>query len=260
MRSRRGSELSRGRRKTRTVLPTAERAFRDHRRDPGGDTRSSSRWSRSASPGLSWWASRGTSGREREDRRNRHTRPPRTPRPARPFGPRRLRRCTRQGHCPSLSLLDGPKPQRPLMPCRNRSCSPGVICSQRSAMRRRIREREPPPWRPNPPKRIRESARIPTACQKGICCQPKSGGGSQFHSSYTTSPPIAIKSSIPRIASGAIQINFFSFGLMFLPSFDGNDEGFVALSNSQRYTPVDPPFWSSVVALPLALLARKPAS
>ena len=51
-----------------------------------------------------------------------------------------------QHHCPWLSLVGGPKPQRPRMPCRNRSRSSGVMCSQRSAMRRRKLERRKP-WR-----------------------------------------------------------------------------------------------------------------
>ena len=51
---------------------------------------------------------------------------------------------------------------------------------------------------PNPPKRIRHSARSPSACQKVIWRQPKSGGSSQFHSSRTTSPPMAINSSNPQ--------------------------------------------------------------
>jgi len=44
-------------------------------------------------------------------------------------------------HCPLLSPVDGPKPQCPREPCRNRSRSSGVMCSQRSAMRRRKLER-----------------------------------------------------------------------------------------------------------------------
>ena len=51
------------------------------------------------------------------------------------------------------------------------------------------------PCRPNPPKRIRHSARSPSACQKVIWRQPKSGGSSQFHRCSTTSPPMAINSS-----------------------------------------------------------------
>jgi hypothetical protein len=58
-----------------------------------------------------------------------------------------------------------PKPQRPRMPCRNFSRSSGVMWFHRSAMRPRNLERCIP--RPLiPPKRIRHSARIPTACQK----------------------------------------------------------------------------------------------
>ena len=108
-----------------------------------------------------------------------------------------------QIHCPWLSLVDGPKPQRPRMPCRNRSRSSGVMCCQRSAMRRRKLERWKP-WRPNPPKRIRHSARIPSACQKVIWRQPKSDGSSQFQSCSTISPPMAINTKIPTIASGAM--------------------------------------------------------
>ena len=64
---------------------------------------------------------------------------------------------------------------------------PASCCSQRSAMRRRYdAEERCEPWRPNPPKRIRHSARSPSACQKVIWRQPKSGGSSQFHSSRTT--------------------------------------------------------------------------
>src|SRR2546430_12622294 len=49
---------------------------------------------------------------------------------------------------------------------------------------------------------------------KVIWRQPKSGGSSQFHSCSTTSPPMAINSRIPRIASGPMKINLFNFGLM----------------------------------------------
>src|SRR6266536_4317213 len=120
-------------------------------------------------------------------------------------------------HCPLLSSADGPKPKRSRMRCRNRSRSSGVMCSQRSSMRRRISER-PEPCNPSPPKRIRHSARSPSACQKVIWRQPKSGGSSQFHSCSTTSPPMAINNSIPRIASGAMKITLFHLLVMFTPS------------------------------------------
>src|SRR3989454_6821594 len=88
------------------------------------------------------------------------------------------------------------------------------MCSQRSSMRRRKLER-PEPCNPSPPKRMRHSARIPSACQKVIWRQPKSGGSNQFHRCSTSSPPMAINSSIPRIASGAMKISLFNLGLMF---------------------------------------------
>src|ERR1035437_5033857 len=65
---------------------------------------------------------------------------------------------------------------------------------------------------------MRHSTRSPSACQKVTWRQPKSGGSSQFHRCSTISPPIKINSSIPTIASGAIKISFFTFGLMFSPS------------------------------------------
>src|SRR5260370_41452049 len=126
---------------------------------------------------------------------------------------------------PLLSPADGPKPQRSRMRCRNRSRSSGGMFAQRSAMRsamrssmrRRTLER-PEPCHPNPPKRIRHSSRSPSACQKAIGRQPKSGGSSQFHRCSTISPPMVIKSSIPRIASGPMKINLFNLGLIFSPS------------------------------------------
>src|SRR5579862_6323603 len=53
------------------------------------------------------------------------------------------------------------------------------------------------------------------ACQKVIWRQPKMDGSSQFHSCSTTSPPMAINSSIARIANGARKIHFL---LMFSSS------------------------------------------
>src|SRR5439155_16442857 len=128
-------------------------------------------------------------------------------------------------HYPLLSLVDAPRPQRPRIPCRNRSRSSGVMCSMRSsmrasmrsAMRRRIPEPEKP-RRPNPPKRIRHSARSASACQKVISRQPKSGGSSQFHSNITISPPRKVKSASPRTASGAMKSNRLLLDLMFSPS------------------------------------------
>src|SRR6266516_4059911 len=106
------------------------------------------------------------------------------------------------------------------MPCRNRSRSSGVMCSMRSSMRSAMRRRIPgpeKPRRPNPPKRIRHSARSASACQKVICRQPKSGS-SQFHSNITISPPRKVKSASPRTASGAMKSNCFFFDLMFSSS------------------------------------------
>ena len=104
------------------------------------------------------------------------------------------------------SPADGPKPQRPPHLCRARSRSSGVMRSHRSAMRRRKLGRGPrKPWLP---KSIRHSARIPTACQKVSCRQPKSDGSSQFHKCITISPPTKIKSAMPTIAAGTIQNNF----------------------------------------------------
>src|SRR5580704_6358602 len=60
---------------------------------------------------------------------------------------------------------------------------------------------------------------MPTACQKVTCRNPKSGGSSQFHSSFTTSPPTATASAtsaaIPTIANGAMKISFHIF-LVFM--------------------------------------------
>src|SRR5258708_6039108 len=72
------------------------------------------------------------------------------------------------------------------------------------------------PWPLHPPKRMRHSARSPSACQKVSWRQPKSGGSSQFHSCSTSSPPRKINSTIARIASGARKIHFF---LMLYSSF-----------------------------------------
>src|SRR5262245_15783969 len=108
------------------------------------------------------------------------------------------------------------------MPCRNRSRSSVVMRSQRAAMRLPMRRRaveRPELLNPKPPKRMRQSTRSPSACQKVISGRPKSAGSSQFHSCRTTSPPIKTNSTIPSIASGAIQINFFIFGLIFSPSW-----------------------------------------
>src|SRR5258706_5393320 len=103
------------------------------------------------------------------------------------------------------------------MPCRNRSRSSGVMCCQRSAIRRRKFERWKP-WRPSPPNRIRHSNRIPSACQKVIRRQPKSVGSSQFQSCCTISVPMAIRANIPSIANGAMKIIFFHLSLIFSPS------------------------------------------
>src|SRR5271169_1215235 len=103
------------------------------------------------------------------------------------------------------------------MPWRNFSRSSGVMRPQRSPMRRPEYERCHP--RPlTPPKRIRHSASIATACQKVSRRQPKSGGSSQFHRLITSQPPMAIKSAIPMIAAGIMKISFLNFGLMFSPS------------------------------------------
>ena len=67
---------------------------------------------------------------------------------------------------------------------------------------------------PTPPNRIRQSTRIPSASQNVIWRQPNSEGSSQFHSCSTIPPPMAIKASTPKIASGATTINRF---LMFGP-------------------------------------------
>src|SRR5574338_1020649 len=99
---------------------------------------------------------------------------------------------------------------------RNRSRSSGVRLSQRSSIRRRMREQDPP--RPKPPKRIRQSTRRPSACQKVTCGAPASGGSSQFHSSITIPPPAKAKKSIPRIASGAIS-SILSPRVIVRPSF-----------------------------------------
>src|ERR1035437_3679258 len=90
------------------------------------------------------------------------------------------------------------------MRCRNRSRSSGGMCLEGEK-----------PWPPNPPKRIRHSARIPRPCQKVIWRQPKIGGSNQFHSCITISPPRAINRKSARIASGARKIHFF---LIFSPS------------------------------------------
>src|SRR5437762_499192 len=45
---------------------------------------------------------------------------------------------------------------------------------------------------------------------------PNNIGNSQFHRCITSPPPIAMKTAIPMIASGATQISFF---LMLCPSF-----------------------------------------
>src|SRR5271157_2806369 len=100
------------------------------------------------------------------------------------------------------------------MPWRNFSRSSGVMLPQRPPMRRPERGRCHP--RPlTPPKRIRHSTSIPSACQKVIMRQPKSPGNSQFHRLITTQPPKAINSAIPMIAAGIMKIIFF---FMFVPS------------------------------------------
>ncbi len=48
------------------------------------------------------------------------------------------------------------------------------------------------------------------ACQKVMSGNPNNVGANQFHKSITTSPPIAVKIAIPRIASGAIIISLVS--------------------------------------------------
>src|SRR5579863_4361588 len=66
------------------------------------------------------------------------------------------------------------------MPWRNFSRSSGVICFQRSCMRRR--QCVEWPGRPrNPPSRIRLSTSTPSACQKVMARNPNRAGISQFH-------------------------------------------------------------------------------
>src|ERR1039457_1922711 len=65
---------------------------------------------------------------------------------------------------------------------------------------------------------MRHSTRSPSPCEKVIWRERSSGDSSQFHRCSTISPPIKTNSSIPTIASGAIQISFFTFGLMFSSS------------------------------------------
>ncbi len=113
------------------------------------------------------------------------------------------------------SLVAGPAPKASRIPCRNRSRSSGVMWPWRSAMRRRKLEC-PRPWSPSPPKRMRQSASSPTACQNVISRQPNSDGNNQFHSNRTTSPPTKINNAIARIASG---INSSFFFLIFCSSF-----------------------------------------
>src|SRR5882724_6670991 len=101
----------------------------------------------------------------------------------------------------------GAEPQRDWQAWRHFSRSSGVIPSQRSRILRRKPERLPPRWL-MPPKRIRQRANRPIACQKVIAFQPNSDGSSQFQRCITASPPIQIKAGIATIARGAIQINF----------------------------------------------------
>src|SRR5437870_5684651 len=68
------------------------------------------------------------------------------------------------------------------------------------------------------PNRIRHSTRSPSASQKLTWRKPKRGGNSQFHRCSTTSPPMKINSSIPKIASGAMKSSLFTLGLMFSSS------------------------------------------
>src|SRR5437764_1495772 len=62
---------------------------------------------------------------------------------------------------------------------------------------------------------MRHNTSSPSACQKVMSGQPKSGGSSQIHRANTTAPPMALNTNIPTSASGAIQISLF---LMFSPS------------------------------------------
>src|SRR5882724_1014695 len=109
----------------------------------------------------------------------------------------------------------GAEPQRDWQAWRHFSRSSGVIPSQRSRILRRKPERLPPRWL-MPPKRIRQRASRPIACQKVIALQPNSDGSSQFHKCITTSPPIQIKAGMATIASGAIQNNFFLFFMLYM--------------------------------------------
>src|SRR5947209_11984628 len=59
------------------------------------------------------------------------------------------------------------------------------------------------------PKRIRDSASTPSACQNVSAGQPNSAGNSQFQSSFTTSPPMTINATIPTSASGANKYQCF---------------------------------------------------
>src|SRR5437867_2457080 len=91
------------------------------------------------------------------------------------------------------------------------------MASHRSMMRRRVYG-PAEPWSPSPPKRIRHSASIPSACQKEIGLNPKSGGSNQFHSHLTSWPPRKTNSTIPTIASGAIISNRLPLFMLMLGS------------------------------------------
>ena len=90
-------------------------------------------------------------------------------------------------------------PIRPRQLCRRLSRSSGVMFIQRSDIRS-LDLREcllPPPPRPKPPNRIRQSTSSPSACQKVTCRNPNSAGASQFHNDITIQPPIVMKDGKP---------------------------------------------------------------
>src|SRR5262249_12391560 len=121
--------------------------------------------------------------------------------------------CLHWIHSALFSFAPGSKPERSRTRCRKRSRCSGVIFCQRSAKRSAIRSVMrsttrprsigcPPPCIPNPPKRIRHRASSASACQKLSSGNPKSGGASQFHSNFTTSPPTKMNAAKPTSTSG----------------------------------------------------------
>src|SRR5215813_2341962 len=121
--------------------------------------------------------------------------------------------CFHRIHSALFSFAPGSKPERSRTRCRKRSRCSGLIVCQRSAKRSAIRSvirsttrprstRCPPPCIPNPPKRIRQRANRASACQKLSSGKPKSGGASQFHSHFTTSPPMKMNTAKPTSTSG----------------------------------------------------------